>query len=467
MMNDYDAVVSDTTLHEFNEEITSALNVLVRDTKKVHMGQCKGSVVAVDGSAVHAYLPGVRQGQLCSIGKTAADDGILSEVTAVNGMNVILQPYITSTTGISCNDYVTPLDETIELLVGDYLKGAVVDGLGEVIAPSDASHNLISEAIHTPLFRPPPDAMSRNLINEPLSVGVRSIDALLTIGKGQRMGIFAPAGVGKSMLLGMMARSTEADVVVLGLIGERGREVKEFLDITLGEEVRKRCITVVSTSDRPAIEKVKAIYTATSIAEYFRDQGKNVLLMVDSLTRFARAQRDVSIAAGDHIPSSGFPASVFSQLPQLLERTGQNDKGSITAIYTVLVEDEKSGDVIAEEVKSLLDGHIILSRKLAAGNHYPAIDVAASCSRVMHQIVPDEHIQAAGKLRDLLLRYQELELLIRVGEYQQGEDTKADEAVNRYPKLIEFMKQPFDEKAAMEETCQQLLQVTGSNQYAF
>lgn len=443
------------------ESINTTLSTAITKTAKVRLADCKGSITAVQDSAIHACLPNAKQGQLCHIKSAITDTTILAEITAISGTSVILQPYSTSTKGVSCNDFIIPVDDRMAVLAGDHLKGAIVDGLGNIIEESPWKPSTATEMVSIPLSNSPPDALTRPVINETLSVGVRSIDGLLTIGQGQRLGIFAPAGAGKSTLLGMITRFAEADVVVLGLIGERGREVNEFLHDVLGEEARKHSVVVVSTSDRPAIEKVKAIYTATSIAEYFREQGKKVLLLVDSLTRFARAQRDVAIASGEYIPSTGFPASVFSQLPLVLERAGRSSKGSITALYTVLVEDETAEDVIAEEVRSIVDGHIILSRKLASANHYPAIDVLGSISRVMAQITSEEHKASAGKLRNLLAKYNELELLIRVGEYQQGEDKEADEAVERHSSLLQFLQQPVNVHTSMNETLRLLSQVTG------
>ena len=322
-MSDYQTLCSDTTATQFATAASNALKIFQREIRKLPLSHNKGKVIAVNDSAVHAHLPGVTQGQLCHIQKnnplreghaSAAEDdtSILAEVTSVAESHCVLQPYVSTTAGISCNDWAIPLDSQLSLMAGDYLKGAIVDALGNILSPSLRHEEFIADAEPTPLFRQPPNALKRPLIDQPLPVGIRSIDTLLTVGKGQRLGIFSPAGVGKSTLMGMMAKFASADVIVLGLVGERGREVNEFLSHVLTEDARQNCVVVVSTSDRPAIEKVKAIYTATAIAEHFRDRGQNVLLMVDSLTRFARAQRDVAIAAGEHIPPNGFPASMFA-----------------------------------------------------------------------------------------------------------------------------------------------------------
>lgn len=452
------------TAKEISDSVMTALGRGKAQALKQPLAVWKGRVTAVQGNAVHAVLPGASQGQICSIRseeKGADDDGIISEVTAVKGDRVVVQPYVSSLAGISGKHYVEPRKKTITPLVGDYLKGAVTDGLGRVIYASPDNAKYIGSAKPFSIDRNPPEALKRKIITESLSVGIRCIDTLLMLGKGQRVGIFAPAGVGKSTLLGMITRFARADVVVLGLIGERGREVNEFLEHVLGEEGRKNAIVVVATSDRPAIEKIKAIYTATSIAEFFRDQGKDVLLLVDSITRFARAQRDVAIASGEYIPSSGFPASVFSELPRLLERAGQSDKGSVTALYTVLVENEKANDIIAEEVRSILDGHFILSRKIAASNQYPAIDVLASISRVMVNVATKGQIMLAGMLRNLLSKYNEIQLLVRVGEYQEGQDAEADEALKRYPAIIEFLKQDILTDTAMEKAYEMLKYAVG------
>jgi len=310
-----------------------------------------------------------------------------------------------------------------------------------------------------PLYAAPPAPLERPRIVDPLDVGVRAVNSLLTLGKGQRVGIMAGSGVGKSTLMGMMARYTAADVNVMGLIGERGREVREFIENDLGPEGRKKAVLVVSTSDRSSMERLKAAYTATAVAEYFRDQHKSVLLMMDSVTRFGRAQREIGLAAGEPPTRRGFPPSVFSTLPKLMERAGNSDKGSITALYTVLVEGDDMTEPIADETRSILDGHIILSRKLAAANHYPAIDVQASVSRVMNSIVTKEHKKAAQALRKVLAKFAEVELLVQIGEYKKGSDKEADDALARINAVNAFLRQGLDEKSTFEETLQALYKV--------
>ena len=279
---------------------------------------------------------------------------------------------------------------------------------------------------------------------------------MITLGEGQRMGIFAPAGVGKSTLMGMLARGTQCDISVIALIGERGREVREFIEIIMGKEGMARSVVVCATSDRSSIERAKAAHVATAIAEYFRDRGLRVLLMMDSLTRFARAQREIGLAAGESPARRGYPPSVFAEIPRLLERTGMGAKGSITALYTVLAEDDSGSDPIAEEVRGILDGHLILSRKIAARNQYPAIDVLGSLSRVMSQIVPKDHQAANGGLRKLMAKYDEMELLIQMGEYKPGNDAFADEAVRKHGAIREFLNQATSDLRPIEQTVAEL-----------
>ena len=300
--------------------------------------------------------------------------------------------------------------------------------------------------------------MTRKIISRPLTLGLRALDGMLTCGEGQRMGIFAAAGGGKSTLLSSIIKGCSAEVCVLALIGERGREVREFIENDLGEEGRKKAVLVVSTSDRSSMERLKAAYTSTAIAEYFRDQGRSVLLMMDSVTRFGRAQREIGLAAGEPPTRRGFPPSVFSELPKLMERAGNSDKGSITALYTVLVEGDDMTEPIADETRSILDGHIVLSRKLAARNHYPAIDVQASVSRVMNSIVSKEHKKAAQRLRQILAKYAEVELLVQIGEYKKGADKEADDALAHIDKVNAFLKQGLGEKSTFEQTLEGLFE---------
>lgn len=335
--------------------------------------------------------------------------------------------------------------------VGDELLGQTLDGLGN---PMDMSTLSLSESY--PVDAKAPDPMDRELIGEVLSLGVRAVDGLLTIGKGQRIGIFAGSGVGKSTLLGMFARNTKADINVIALIGERGREVKEFIERDLGPEGVKRSVLVIATSDKPALIRKKAAKTATAIAEYFRDKGKDVLLMMDSLTRFSMAQREIGLASGEPPVSRGYPPSVYSEMPKLLERAGNSDKGSITGLYTVLVDGDDFNEPITDTARGILDGHIVLSRKMAQKNHYPAIDVLASISRVMSAIATSEHKKLAGKLKMVLATYQDAEDLINIGAYKPGTNKNIDYSMRKIEQVNEFLCQQVDDKADFEDTIHKL-----------
>ncbi|MDH6594278.1 type III secretion protein N (ATPase) [Variovorax sp. TBS-050B] len=385
----------------------------------------------IDATGIQAHV-----GELCEL-VTPGEPPLLAEVVGFRGNTAILTP-LGSITGISALTEVVPTGRGHACPVGAQLLGRVLDALGQ---PIDALGPL---AVHTrlPVHREPVSPLARRMIDAPMATGIRAVDALLTVGEGQRIGVFAPPGVGKSTLLGMLARGSTADVNVIALIGERGREVKEFLEHNLGAEGLARTVMVVSTSDRPPMERIKSAYVATTIAEHFRDQGKKVLLLVDSLTRFARAQREIGLASGEPPTRRSYPPSIFSMLPQLLERAGQGRTGSITAVYSVLTEGDEENDPIAEEVRSILDGHIVLSRKIAAANRYPAIDVLASISRVMPLVTTAEHGAAAARFRSLLAKYQEMELLVQIGEYRPGSDALADEAIGARPAMLDFLAQP-------------------------
>jgi type III secretion protein N (ATPase) len=330
----------------------------------------------------------------------------------------------------------------------------VLDGLGRPL-DVDERGPLEADAFY-PVFANAPDPLKRRIIDSPLELGVRALDGLLTCGEGQRMGIFAAAGGGKSTLLGMLVKGAAVDVTVIALIGERGREVREFLEHELGEAGRRRSVVVCATSDKSSMERAKAAYVATAIAEYFRDQGKRVLFLMDSVTRFARAQREIGLAAGEPPTRRGYPPSVFATLPKLMERVGMNDKGSITALYTVLVEGDDMTEPIADETRSILDGHIVLSRKLASMNHYPAIDVLASASRVMNAVVPAAHRDSAGRLRELMAKYAEVELLVRIGEYKRGGDKVTDEAIDKIERIRGFLRQRTDERGTLPDAVAQM-----------
>lgn len=417
-----------------------------------------GQITQVAGVLVKALLPGVQVGELCEVWRPGAREPQFAEVIGFSGSTALLMP-VGDYEGLCSNTEVRPTGTTHKIKVGEGLLGRVLDGLGNFLDTSDEP--FIAEAEY-PVNALPPDPLSRGLVEHPLSLGLRAMDGLLTCGEGQRIGIFAAAGGGKSTLLSQILRNTEAEVVVLALIGERGREVREFLEMVLDKESRKRAVVVVSTSDRPAIERLKSAHVATTVAEYFRDKGKKVLLMLDSVTRFARAQRSIGLAAGEPPARRGFPPSVFNALPALLERAGPAEKGSITAIYTVLVEGDDMNEPVADEVRSILDGHVILSRRLASAYHYPAIDVLESVSRVMGNVVDDAHKAAAGKVRDMLARYRDTELLIRIGEYKKGSDPATDEAIEKNKAINDFLKQKLSEKSSYQDALEALKKLAGT-----
>lgn len=404
----------------------------------------------IDASGIQAHV-----GELCEL-TTPGEPPLLAEVVGFSHNTAILTP-LGPTTGISTLTEVIPSGRGHVCPVGAGLLGRVLDALG---APMDDLGPLDVHA-HLPVHREPLNPLARQMIDRPLATGIRAIDGVMTLGEGQRVGVFSPPGVGKSTLLGMLARGSTADVNVIALIGERGREVKEFIEHSLGPEGLAKTVMVVSTSDRPPMERIKSAYVATTIAEHFRDQGKRVLLLVDSLTRFARAQREIGLASGEPPTRRSYPPSVFSMLPQLLERAGQGRTGSITAVYSVLTEGDEENDPIAEEVRSILDGHIVLSRKLAAANQYPAIDVLASVSRVMGQVVSREHKAAAAQLRSLLAKYQELELLIQIGEYKPGADPLADRAIESRQAMLAFLNQAPEQRLDFERTVSALRRLGG------
>ncbi|UKE71290.1 type III secretion system ATPase SctN [Xanthomonas cerealis pv. cerealis] len=411
-------------------------SVLQRELETLAPGVRYGKVVELVGTLLRVEGLAVTVGEVCELRNP---DGRLLQRAEVVGFardQAVLAPF-GAMLGLSASTRVIGQGRPLSVPVGEQLLGRVLDGLGE---PADGRGPVQCDA-QVPIHASAPDPMRRRLIDAPLSTGIRLVDALTTLGEGQRLGIFAPAGVGKSTLLGMFARGTSCDVNVIVLIGERGREVREFIEFILGEQGMARSVIVCATSDRSAVERAKAAYVGTAIAEHFRDQGLRVLLMMDSLTRFARAQREIGLASGEPPTRRGFPPSVFAELPRLVERAGMGDSGSITALYTVLAEDESGADPVAEEVRGLLDGHLLLSRELAARNQYPAVDVLNSLSRVMTQIVGREHLDLAGQLRRLLAKYQEIEPLLQVGEYRAGSDAVADEAVSRIDAIRAFLAQ--------------------------
>lgn len=385
-------------------------------------------------------------GDLCKISR-ADGEPLVAEVVGFSGDEAVLTPF-GELSGVSNRSHITKIAGDFQVPVGDGMLARVVDAMGN---PLDGKGHCTNN--HTyPALAAPPQPMSRPVIDQPFELGIRSIDGLLTCGIGQRLGIFAAAGGGKSTLLSMLIHHASADRCVVALIGERGREVREFVEHQLGEQGMARTTLVVATSDRPAVEQVKAAYSATAMAEYYRDQGHRVMLLMDSLTRFARAQRQIGLSAGEPPTRRGFPPSVFERLPSLLERPGNNEHGSITALYTVLVEGDDMNEPIADEVRSLLDGHIILSRQLARSGHYPAIDILSSASRVADSIISSDHSKCAAHLKALVAKYAEIELLVQIGEFQQGQDPLADEAVKKKPDIDAFLKQAFDHPSKFDDT---------------
>ena len=408
-----------------------------------------GKVVKIVGLTIESVGPDAKLNDLCRIiiDKNSGTS-ILAEVVGFRDKRLLLMPF-ESVEGIGVGCIVENTGHPLSVLVGDELLGHTVDGVGR---PTDLEElDKLDLKYEYPVEAAPPDPMSRKIIDEVLPLGVKAVDALITIGKGQRIGIFAGSGVGKSTLLGMFARNTKADINVIALVGERGREVREFIERDLGEEGMKRSIVVVATSDKPALIRSKAAKTATAIAEYFRDQGKDVLLMMDSLTRFSMAQREIGLASGEPPVTRGYPPSVYSEMPKLLERAGNSGVGSITGLYTVLVDGDDFNEPITDTARSILDGHIILSRKLGHKNHYPAIDVLQSISRVMSSIATKEHKALAGKLKNVMATYNEAEDLINIGAYKNGSNPEIDYAIRKIRDVNAFLRQDTDEKFLFEE----------------
>lgn len=399
-----------------------------------------GKVVNVVGLTIESAGPDAKLGDVCQIFPEGEDvRPIMAEVVGFKDKKTLLMPY-DAVDGIGLGSLVENTGNPLLVLVDDSLLGKALDGLGR---PVDGT-----PPVGTPytVEASPPDPMEREIIDEVLPLGVKAVDGLITVGKGQRIGIFAGSGVGKSTLMGMFARNTKADINVIALIGERGREVREFIERDLGEEGMRRSVVVVATSDRPALERNKAAKTATAIAEYFRDQGKDVLLMMDSLTRFSMAQREIGLASGEPPVSRGYPPSVYSEMPKLLERAGRAAKGSITGLYTVLVDGDDFNEPITDTARSILDGHIMLDRKLGHKNHYPAIDILQSISRCMSQIAARDHKQAAGKLKTVLATYNEAEDLINIGAYKSGSNPSIDYAISKIDAVNGFLCQETEEK---------------------
>lgn len=422
-------------------------SILEAELEQLPLVRINGRVAQVVGLVAESQGPDVRVGDLCRICFRDGSHSLDAEVVGFRDDRVLLMPLgDLREVGPGCD--VVSTNHPLEVGVGDALLGRIVDGLGE---PLDDKGPMAASDFY-PLYAAPPHPLRRQMVECPLSVGVRVVDGMLTLGMGQRIGIFAGSGVGKSTLLGMMARYTTADVNVISLVGERGREVREFIERDLGPKGLARSVLIVATSDQPPLIRLNAALTATAVAEYFRDKGKNVLLMMDSVTRVARAQREIGLAIGEPPATRGYTPSVFEMLPRLLERAGAGEKGSITGIYTVLVEGDDMNEPVADTVRGVLDGHIVLSRKIAARNFYPAVSVLESVSRVMPAIVSPEHLEAAGRIRDLLATYAESEDLINIGAYKSGSNARVDWALSHLDSVRDFLGQRVDECSSFEET---------------
>lgn len=413
-----------------------------------------GKVTEVVGLTIRVEGIQVFIGEVCEILLPLQSKETLGEVVGFSKNQVLLMP-LDFLDGIGPGCLVKPTGKTLTVKINEQLLGHTLDGLGRLMDGSE----IIGSYEEYPVVQEPPTPFQRKKIASTMTTGVRVIDGLLTVGQGQRMGIFAGSGVGKSTLLGMLAKYCDADVIIIGLIGERGREVKEFIENDLGEKGYQKSIVVCATSDMPPLVRLKGAHVATAIAEYFRDQGKKVVLMMDSVTRFAMAQREIGLSIGEPPTTRGYTPSVFTSLPKLLERSGMSDKGSITAFYTVLVEGDDMNEPIADAVRGILDGHLILSRKIAAQNHYPAVDVQNSISRLMSSLVTEEQKKLAGELKENIAAYQEAKDLIDIGAYKQGSNALTDYAISVHHPIQDFLKQSIDEYSSLEDTLATLTEI--------
>jgi flagellum-specific ATP synthase len=416
----------------------------IRSTELVRVN---GKIRQVIGMVLESNGPPMAIGETAAISSKGTTRAVLAEAVGFRDAKVLLMP-LGDLGGNAAGADVLALGTPVQIQLSDTLLGRVLDGLG---APLDDAGPIL-DAEQASIHGSPPHALLRQRVSEPLGLGVRAIDGLLTCGRGQRIGIFSGSGVGKSTLLGMIARNSDADVNVIALVGERGKEVRDFIERDLGPDGLARSVVVVATSDQPALVRLKAAFVATRIAEFFRDQGRDVMLMMDSVTRFAMAQREIGLAIGEPTTTRGYTPSVFSLLPKLLERAGTSDRGTITALYTVLVDGDDMNEPIADAVRSILDGHIVLSRKLASANHYPAIDVLASVSRVMPDVVSETHAAAASAIREILATYREAEDLINIGAYVAGSNPRVDHALARIDAVRAFLRQGVDECVDFEQS---------------
>ena len=433
---------------EFTEKILQQYDDIIEITDPIKLN---GKVTDVIGFIIISVGPNVSLGEICKIVDRTGKDICKSEVVGFKEGKV-LSIALGDIQNIAPSCQIVSTGKSFSIGVGEKLLGRVIDGFGN---PIDDKGEIEFASVRNS-YREPPNPLSRKRIDTPLQTGVRAIDGLLTVGKGQRIGIFAGSGVGKSVMLGMIAKNTNADVSVIVLVGERGREVKEFIEKDLGEEGLKKSVIIVATSDKPSLARIKAAYIGTTIAEYFRDLGKDVVLMMDSVTRFAHAQREVGITIGEPPTTKGYTPSVFAVLPKLLERAGTSTQGSITGFYTVLVDGDDMSDPIADSVRSILDGHIVLSRKIANKGQFPAIDPLQSISRVMPDIVSNDHRSRAMEFNEILSSYNEAEDLINIGAYVKGSNPQIDHALNKIQSLRKFLKQDMNEGANYKETAEHL-----------
>jgi len=444
------------TLETANPLLDSLARVDLR-LQRLRTKVMAGKVVEAIGTVVKVALQGVGVGDLVEFRKPDGTTLCFGETVGFQG-DLVIVAVLGESQGISAQVQVFPAGAAQSVEVSDELRGRILDGMGRLC---DGGPPLSKPGVLWPIYNDPPPPMTRQIIDRPLPMRVRVLDGLLTVGEGQRVGVFAAAGVGKSTILSQLVKGAQADVRVIALIGERGREVREFVEHSLGPDGMAMSIVVCATSDRSSLERARAAYLATAIAEYFRDQGQKVLLLMDSVTRFARALREIGLSAGEPPARQGFPPSVFATLPRLLERSGMGAKGSITALFTVLVEGDDMTEPIADETRSILDGHIILSRNLAAANHYPAIDILASTSRVQNAVVSREHRSAAGRLRELMAKYSEVELLVKIGEYKRGGDAMTDEAIDKIEAIREFLRQRTEDRSPFTAAQAGLTALTG------
>lgn len=415
-----------------------------------------GKVVKVVGLTIESVGPEAKLKDLCLISRTDSKEPLMAEVVGFKDKRLLLMPF-EDVEGVAVGAMVENTGSPLSVKVGDCLLGHSLDGIGR---PTDlAEGEELEYSDIYPCEADAPDPMSREVIADVLPLGVKAVDGLITVGKGQRIGIFAGSGVGKSTLMGMFARNTKAEINVIALIGERGREVREFIERDLGPEGMARSVVVIATSDKPALIRKKAALTATAIAEYFRDQGRDVLLMMDNLTRFSMAQREIGLASGEPPVTRGYPPSVYAEMPKLLERAGNSDRGSITGLYAVLVDGDDFNEPICDTARSILDGHIMLNRKIAQKNHYPAIDVLQSISRVMSAIATSEHKQIAGKMKNVLATYAEAEDLINIGAYKNGSNKNIDYAISKIDQVNEFLMQRTDEKFLFDDEVEQMMEI--------